>query len=159
MKHFLKIYDGSDTGPRTGHSEWNDVILTLKGSISGIYRQINLSFQNKYILPQSYAQCYHLEPRGEASKPGWLVREGFLRKCLDWVLKDAEEELDKKAEDSCQEDRTYMQRQETAWVIMDSQKQSFSTHHLYYILWNCSLDELNQFSQLPNCLTREERRP
>lgn len=39
---------------------------------------------------------------------------------------------------------------ETEWVIMDSQKQSFHTSHLPYVLWNCSLDAFTSIFSIIN---------
>lgn len=82
------------------------------------------------------------EPGGEAPKPDWLVREGFLRLCLSLVFRmKRSSEIKKSRRVVPRRKKSICEGKETAWLIMDSQKQSFRTSHLNYILWNFSSDE------------------
>lgn len=81
------------------------------------------------------------EPGGEAPKPDWLVREGFLRLCLSLVFRMMRSSEIKKQTVVPRRKKSICKGKETAWLIMDSPKQSFRTSHLHYTLWNCSSDE------------------
>ena len=123
------------------------------------YLQTNKSIITGQVNPTTELHPVLLwETGGEAPNPDWLVGEGFLRLCLSLVfrmMRSSEIKKKKNQKSHAKKKEKYMQRQGNSMT----DKNNHSELHIYIMFSGIVLQmNSNQFSQLPDSLTRQERK-